>query len=108
MKTTLNLLILTICSLGLSSCCSLMPCGSSSGKKKVTTLAKGQDAASVVSTTRTKRVTSSCSSCGSVFHPTPGRCGSINNQVRARASAQASGEPHIGLIPTMKDLVPSD
>ena len=55
MKITLHLLILTIFSLGLSSCCSM---GSS--------------------------------------------------KVLARASAQASGEPNIGLIPTMKELATSD
>ena len=31
-----------------------------------------------------------------------------NNELGARASAQASGEPHIGLIPTMKELPTSD
>jgi len=55
MKFTLHLIILTICSLVMSSCCSM---GSS--------------------------------------------------KVLARASAQASGEPNIGLIPTMEELAISD
>jgi hypothetical protein len=55
MKFTLHLIILTICSLVMSSCCSM---GSS--------------------------------------------------KVLARASSQASGEPSIGLIPTMKELSTSD
>ena len=147
MKVTLYLLTLSICSFGLSSCCSV--CGiptphvcstsaiaerkasdsdSATAEKKVTTSSHSSSAYTVYDyTPNTTRVTnrtryktakaannhtlahaSSCSSCGSSFHPVPGRCGKVNPKVLSRASAQASGEPHIGLIPTMKDLAPSD
>ena len=106
MKFTLHLLILTICSLGLSSCCSLLPCGSISGEKQVTTFAKGS--APGVPVTTTKRVTSRCFGCGSSFRSGPKCCGIVSSKVIARASAQASGEPNIGLIPTMKELATSD
>ena len=59
MKFTIHLLALSLVSLGLTSCCVLLPCGSSS-------------------------------------------------DAESHASAQASGEPHIGLIPTMKELATSD
>jgi hypothetical protein len=59
MKITLRLLALSLSSLGLASCCSLLPCDSTA-------------------------------------------------KAEARASAQASGEPHIGLVPTMKELAISD
>lgn len=48
-----------------------------------------------------------CTSCGSWYCPKPGCCGTISNRVLSRATAQGgSGEPHIGLIPTMKTLAP--
>jgi len=46
-----------------------------------------------------------CGDCGSTFCPKPGCCGTVGEAVLKRATAQgASGEPHIGLIPTMKVL----
>ena len=50
-----------------------------------------------------------CTSCGSWYCPDPACCDTVSNQVLRRATAQgASGEPHIGLIPTMKELAPAD
>lgn len=46
-----------------------------------------------------------CGTCGSIYCPAPDCCGTVSNAVLKRATAQgASGEPHIGLIPTMKVL----
>lgn len=59
MKFALHVLTLSGLSLALTSCCSLLPCNSTS-------------------------------------------------KAETHASAQASGEPHIGLIPTMKELAASD
>lgn len=91
MKITLYLLILTICSLGLSSCCSVMPsCG---GPLSVEQKNAAFASASSTKKTRVRRTIDS---------------GTVTPEVLARASAQASGEPHIGLIPTMKKLATSD
>lgn len=49
----------------------------------------------------------SCGKCGSSFCPKPDCCGVVSKAVLSRATAQGgSGEPHIGLIPTMKTLAP--
>lgn len=46
-----------------------------------------------------------CGKCLSSYCPSPGCCGVVGEQVLARRTAQGStGEPHIGLIPTMKVL----
>lgn len=46
-----------------------------------------------------------CGPCGSTYCPTPGKCDVISRAVLRRATAQGgTGEPHIGLIPTMKIL----
>jgi hypothetical protein len=116
MKTTFQLLALAVISLVFSSCCGLLPCGGSlSAQKEVTTYTEtqrtvyGSKGSSHVVTDRvpvttTKRVTHSCNKCGSSFCP-KSCCGIIGKGVLARATAQGgTGEPHIGLIPTMKDL----
>ncbi|MDG1356936.1 MAG: hypothetical protein P8P36_01945, partial [Akkermansiaceae bacterium] len=59
MKFALHVLALCSLSLGLTSCCSLLPCDSTT-------------------------------------------------KAETHASAQANGGPHIGLIPTMKELAASD
>ena len=48
-----------------------------------------------------------CAKCGSWYHPDSGCCGTVGPEVLKRATAQGgTGEPHIGLIPTMKVLAP--
>lgn len=48
-----------------------------------------------------------CGSCGSWYCAKPGCCDTVSTAVLRRATAQgASGEPHIGQIPTMKVLAP--
>ena len=49
----------------------------------------------------------SCTKCLSTFCPKPGCCGTVGKNVLSRATMQGgSGEPHLGLIPTMKTLAP--
>ncbi|MEO1858059.1 MAG: hypothetical protein ABGY95_11955 [Rubritalea sp.] len=48
-----------------------------------------------------------CTSCLSVFCPEPGCCGTVGDGVLSRATMQGgTGEPQLGLIPTMKTLAP--
>lgn len=48
-----------------------------------------------------------CVKCLSFYCPKPGCCGTVGENVLSRATMQGgSGEPHIGLIPTMKTLAP--
>jgi len=48
-----------------------------------------------------------CTKCGSTFCPKPQCCGIVNTSVLSRATGQSgTGEPPIGLIPTMKTLAP--
>ncbi|MGJ8672824.1 hypothetical protein [Rubritalea sp.] len=49
----------------------------------------------------------SCTKCLSSFCPKPDCCGSIGENVLSRATMQGgTGEPQLGLIPTMKTLAP--
>lgn len=51
----------------------------------------------------------SCTKCLSFFCPQPDCCGGVSKEVLRRATAQGgTGEPHIGLIPTMKTLAPKN
>jgi len=55
--------------------------------------------------TETVKVKADCGICGSIFDPSSDCCGIISPAVLKRATAQGgTGEPHIGLIPTMKVL----
>ncbi|BDS08163.1 hypothetical protein NT6N_32030 [Oceaniferula spumae] len=116
MKTTFQLITLAILSLAFSSCCGLLPCGGSlTAEKEVTTFQETQRTvyggkSSYVVTdrvphTHTEKVSICCNKCGSSFCPKPECCGIVSKSVLARATAQGgTGEPQIGLIPTMKTL----
>jgi len=120
MKTTFQLVALAFLSLAFSSCCGLLPCtGSLTAEKKVTTYVENErtvyaNKTSQVITERipvnkTKKVRHFCFRCGSSFNPKPQCCGIISPRVLARATTQGgTGEPGIGLIPTMKELSPSN
>lgn len=57
---------------------------------------------------RTVRKPVECGECGSWYCADPACCDVVSNAVLRRATAQGgTGEPHIGLIPTMKVLAPS-
>jgi hypothetical protein len=56
-----------------------------------------------VVTTTTKKV--DCATCGSFYCANPGCCDTVSREVLKRATVQGgTGEPHMGLIPTMKVL----
>ena len=58
---------------------------------------------------KTVRKAVRCIPCGSLYCPDPDCGGTVSSQVLRRATSQgASGEPHLGLIPTMKELAPED
>ncbi len=119
MKTTFQLLTLAVLSLAFSSCCGLLPCsGSLTAEKKVTTYQESQRTVYTgkssytvtdrVPVTSTKKVSTCCNKCGSSYLPKPQCCGIVSKKVLTRATAQGgTGEPHIGLIPTMKPLAAS-
>ncbi len=118
MKTTLQLLALAMLSLVYSSCCGFLPCGGSlSAEREVTELQevpvevvgkhRSYTRIDLVPVTVTETVEEGCKRCGSSYCATSGSCGIISKRVLARATGQGStGEPHIGLIPTMKTLAP--
>lgn len=57
--------------------------------------------------TKTKRVWAKCPSCTRFYCIKSGCCGSSTEAARKMATAQpSSGSPHVGLIPTMKSIVP--
>ncbi len=118
MKTTLQLFALALLSLVYSSCCGIGLChGSLTAEKEVTEFQETKrtvygsktsyEVTDRVPVTKTVKLTHRCSKCGSSYCPKPECCGIISNEVLARATAQGgTGEPHIGLIPTMKNLAP--
>ena len=58
---------------------------------------------------KTVRKAVRCTDCGSWYCADSDCCGTVSSQVRRRATSQgASGEPHIGLIPTMHPLAPEE
>lgn len=61
----------------------------------------------IVAAPKVKETKHSCRKCGSSFCPKPDCCGTVSKAVLSRATMQGgSGEPHLGLIPTMKTLAP--
>ena len=116
MKTTIQLFALALLSLAFSSCCGFLSCGGSlTAQKEVTSYSEsertvygGKSSKSVIDrvpVTENKTITHFCKKCGSSFCPKPECCGIVSEEVLARATAQGgTGEPQIGLIPTMKTL----
>ena len=57
--------------------------------------------------TKTKRIWAKCPTCTRFYCVKKGCCGSSSEAAIKMATAQpASGSPHVGLIPTMKTIVP--
>lgn len=116
MKTTFRFLALAVLAMAFSSCCGLLPCGGSlTAEKEVTTYQETQrtvytgkssyEVTDRVPHTHTEKVSHCCTKCGSWYCPKPECCGIVSKSVLARATAQGgTGEPHVGLIPTMKTL----
>ena len=121
MKKIAYILSLGIAALFLSSCCGLVgDCGKSgytteqevTKYKEVSRMvdsgSKGGQPYSVtekVAYTTTEEVPVPCQECGDSYCCTTDCCGTISKNVLVRRTAQgASGEPHLGQIPTMKVL----
>ena len=121
MKTALKFIALSICGLAFISCCGIdnnYSCGTKNVEKTETTYREeiqtvhpggkgGMPYSKVVQipveTTRT--VKEKCG-CTDEFCPRPDCCGKLSNEVVKRATIQGgTGEPFLGLIPTMRPLV---
>lgn len=121
MKTAIQLLVAALIAAMFSSCCSLKR-GYITGTKTVTVNQtttstydpgdKGGLPYEVTTTTPVEKQVEhkhACIECGSWFCPKPECCDIASKSVLSRATAQSgTGEPHIGLIPTMKTLAPDE
>ena len=56
--------------------------------------------------TVTRKVRIKCPDCVRLYCPDDGCCGSANGAAKLASMQGGSGSPHLGLIPTMKDLAP--
>ncbi len=120
MKNIFRIAFAAVALFSLSSCCTFFSCGA--GKtvsKEVTVMQDVERQISVgsakemrtetivdqVAVTQTVEEKVNCTKCMSTYCPKKGCCGNTGKEVIRRASAQGgSGNPHIGLIPTMKTL----
>ncbi len=107
------LLAMALLSSAFTSCCGLGGCsGTIEGEETTTTYetipsngAKGGVDVQVP-VVSTKKVKHRCKKCGSSFRA-KSCCGILSKKIFERATTQGgTGEPHIGLIPTMKVLAP--
>lgn len=127
MKKLLLLIPVVLGLLGFSSCCASWGVAGSyeedyqiktCRKKTVTTETVIDAKAGLVEVTKTKvpvyknvkrKVYVKCQKCTRYYCLKDGCCGSVTEQARKMATAQpASGSPHIGLIPTMKPILPEE
>jgi len=107
MKMITRILAIGLFAVLFSSCCNLGQVGTITGEKKVLvseyTGAKG----GITTVEKTEKVKHKCCLCGSWYCPKPQCCGIVSDSVLSRATGQSgTGEPPIGLIPTMKTLAP--
>lgn len=109
MKTTIKLFAVALFAVLFSSCssCNLSHRGSISGEQKVLVSQNTGAKGGMSTVEKIVTVNHDCRVCGSTFCPKPQCCGIINTSVISRATGQSgTGEPPIGLIPTMKTLAP--
>jgi len=124
MKTALKFISLIVCGLAFASCCGVdnnYSCGKKKVKKTITTYeekivtvnpgGKGSmPYTKVVKVPTTKEiwVENKCK-CTDEYCPKPDCCGKLSNEVVSRATVQGgTGEPMLGLIPTLRPLVDTD
>ena len=122
MKKMLQMTAASVLALTFSSCCGLFPCGKGETvTREVTEMQEVEREIMVgsakdgmrtetvvdqVAVTRTVEEEVECPDCLSIYCPDPGCCGTTSEVVIQRRTAQGgTGNPHIGLIPTMKPLV---
>lgn len=122
MINMLRVSVAAIALFSLSSCCTWFSCGAGKSVSKEVTVVKNverqvsvgsakeglrtETVVDQVASTETVEVKQSCGKCLSTYCPTKGCCGTTSEVVIKRATAQGgTGNPHIGLVPTMKSLV---
>jgi hypothetical protein len=124
MKTALKFISLSVCGLFFASCCGIdnnFSCGSKITKKTVTTYKEevqtvdpggkgGMPYTTIVKVPVTETVSvKEKAVCTDEYCPRPDPCGTLSNEVISRATVQGgTGEPMLGLIPTMKSLVKAE
>lgn len=124
MKRLFLLSAVAVAALGFSSCCCFPNPFASAGTKTVKVRACGYDTVTEevsdgskggltqtverkVPRYRTVKKRIWCGSCVRYYCPEKDCCGTTSKQLMDLATAQGgTGSPHIGLIPTMKDLAP--
>ena len=107
MKTTIKLFAMALFAVLFTSCCNFGKVGSITGEKKILVTEYTGAKGGMTTVEKTVKVKHNCTTCGSSFCPKPQCCGIVNRSVLSRATGQSgTGEPPIGLIPTMKTLAP--
>lgn len=107
MKTTIKILAMALFAVLFNSCCGLGQVGSIKGEKKILVTEYTGAKGGMTTVEKTVPVKLNCCLCGSWYCPKPQCCGIVNRSVLSRATGQSgTGEPPIGLIPTMKTLAP--
>jgi len=110
MKITIQFFTAAVIALMFTSCsmCKLGQVGYIEGEKQViTTVDSDSKGGLPITTVKTVPTKQFCYKCGSSYCPKPQCCGIISREVTSRATGQGgTGEPFIGLIPTMKTLAP--
>jgi len=107
MKTTIKLFAMALFAVLFTSCCNFGKVGSITGEKKILVTEYTGAKGGMTTVEKTVKVKHYCCKCGSSFCPKPQCCGIVNRSVLSRATGQSgTGEPPIGLIPTMKTLAP--
>ncbi len=109
MKTTIQFITIAFLAIFFTNCSSCNRCkvGYIDGEKKILVKESYGAKGGFDTVEKTVKVRHHCKKCGSFYCPKPECCGIINNSVLSRATGQSgTGEPPIGLIPTMKTLAP--
>jgi len=107
MKTMYQSIALALLAIFLAPSCSVGGHGVIEGEKKILVRQDTGAKGGYETVEETVKITHHCVKCGSNFCPKPDCCGIVNKEVLSRATGQSgTGEPPIGLIPTMKTLAP--
>ena len=107
MKTTIQLFAIALLAIFFTPSCSTCGPGHIDGEKKVLVRTDTGAKGGYETVEKTVKVRHHCVKCGSYYCPKPDCCGIVSNRVLSRATGQSgTGEPPIGLIPTMKTLAP--
>ena len=107
MKMTIKYLAMALFAVLFTSCCNFRKVGTIEGEKRALVSENTGAKGGIYTSEQTIPVVHECTTCGSSYCPKPQCCGIVNESVLSRATGQSgTGEPSIGLIPTMKTLAP--